>query len=173
MMNHPDECNCEDCTRLYMVERQEIDMEEESKTIVPSSNTTLCASPRLPQVNHPHDCDCADCTFLYMLLPQETIDLEEDIIIVPSSPTSSTTTLYVSDSDSDHQFSYDEELQISNVDIFTKVQDVRDIVEDIVPGLHSPYSPIPSPYMFPESNHLALPNYMYGVDTPLSPPPSP
>ena len=116
------------------------------------------ASPRLPQVNHPHDCDCAECAFLYMLLPQETIDLEEDIIIVPSSPTSSTTTVCVSDSDSDDQFSYDEELQIN---------------EDIVPGLHSPYSPIPSPYMFPESNHLALPNYMYGVDTPLSPPSSP
>ena len=125
-----------------------------------------------PQVNHPHDCDCADCTFLYMLLPQETIDLEEDIIIVPSSPTSSTTTLCVSDSDSDDQVSYDEELQI-NVNIFTKVQDVIDIDEDIVLGVHSPYSPLPCPSMFPESTHLSIPNHMYGVDTPLSPPSSP
>ena len=108
MMSHPDECNCEDCTLLYMVQPQEIDMEEDSKTIVE--------------------------------------------IIVPSSPTSSTTTLYVSDSDSD---------QIDNIDI-----------DNIVPGLHTPYSPPPSPSMF-KSNHLAFPNHMYGVDTPLSPQKSP
>ena len=182
MMNHPDECNCEDCTLLYMVQPQEIDMEEDSKTIVPSSTTsstttTLCASPRLPLMNHPDECDCANCTLLYMLLPQEIIDMEEDSktiveIIVPSSPTSSTTTLCVSDSDSDDQVSYDEELQI-NVNIFTKVQDVIDIDEDIVPGVHSPYSLLPCPSMFPEPTHLSFPNYMYGVDTPFSPPSSP
>ena len=63
MMNHPDECNCEDCTLLYMVQPQEIDMEEDSKTIVPSSTTsstttTLCASPHLPLIIHPYECDC-------------------------------------------------------------------------------------------------------------------
>ena len=87
MMNHPDECNCEDCTRLYMVERQEIDMEEESKTIVPSSTTTLCASPCLPLIIHPHECDCEDCTQLYMVERQEIDMAEESNTIVPSSNT--------------------------------------------------------------------------------------
>ena len=183
-VNHAHECNCLDCTVLYMLLPQEIDLEEDISIIprlpqVPSDHPAECdclecilpqkTSTDLeediitPQVNHPHQCHCADCTFLYMLLSQKVIDLEEDISIVPSSPTSRTTTLYVLDSDSD---------QISNVDIvISKVQDNRDI-DNIVPGLQTPYSPPPSPSMF-ESNHLAFPNYMYGVDTPLSPRKSP
>ena len=154
---------------------------QQSRSLIPVSTNTSTPStlrfnsdivPGLSLMNHPDQCDCLDCTLLYMVQPQEVIDMEEDTeSIVPSSPTSSTTTLCASDSDSD-QVSYDEELQI-NVNICTEVQDVIDMDEDIVPGLHSPYSPLPSPSMFPESTHLSFPNYMYGVDTPLSPSSSP
>ena len=169
-ITHAPECNCIDCTVMFMLLPQDIDLEDDIKPclpqvlsdhpaecdclecILPQNTTDLEDNIITPQKNHPHQCYCANCTFLYMLLSQKVIDLEEDISIVHCSPRSRTTTLYVSDSDSD---------QIDNIDI-----------DNIVPGLHTPYSPPTSPSMF-KSNHLAFPNHMYGVDTPLSPQKSP
>ena len=166
-ITHAPECNCIDCTVMFMLLPQDIDLEDDIKPrlpqvlsdhpgecdclecILPQNTTDLEDNIITPQKNHPHQCYCANCTFLYMLLSQKVIDLEEDISIVHSSPRSRTTTIYVSDSDSDVGL-------FDNIDI------------DIVPGLHTPYSPPPSPSMF-KSNHLAFPNHIYGVDTPLSP----
>ena len=102
---------------------------QQSRSLIPVSTNTSAPStsrfnsdivPGLSLMNHPDQCDCLDCTLLYMVQPQEVIDMEDDTeSIVPGSPTSSTTTLCASDSDSD-QVSYDEELQI-NVNICTEV----------------------------------------------------
>ena len=190
---HGHECNCSDCTVIFMLLSHEIDMDDDTITHAPECNCMDCAvifmllpqdidleddKPCLPQVlsdhprdcdclecidledpniitpqrTHPHNCDCADCTFLYVLLPQKVIDLEENRPSIVHISPRSRTTICVSDSDSD---------KIENIDI-----------DNIVPGQHSPYSPPTSPYMF-KSHHLGFPNYMYGVDTPLSPQKSP
>ena len=168
-ITHAPECNCIDCTVMFMLLPQDIDLEDDIKPclpqvlsdhpsecdclecILPQNTTDLEDNIITPQKNHPHQCYCANCTFLYVLLSQKVIDLEEDSI-VHISPRSRTT-ICVSDSDSD------------------KIKNSIDI-DNIVPGQHSPYSPPTSPYMF-KSHHLGFPNYMYGVDTPLSPQKSP
>ena len=158
--SHAPECNCMECAVIFLLLPQDIDLEDDK----PSDHHRDCdclecidledpIAIAIAMWNHLHNCDCADCTFIYMLQPQNVIDLEENrprfVHISPRSRTS------VDDSDSD------------------KIKNSSPIdIDKFVPGQHSPYSPPRSPDMF-KSHHVGFPNFMYGVDTPLSPHKSP
>ena len=163
---HALECNCMDCAIIYMLLPQDVDLEDDKPCLVPqvlNNHPRDCdclecidlEDPNIisPQRTHPHNCDCADCAIIYVLLTQDVIDLEKNRPSIVHISPRSRTTICVSDSDSD------------------KIKNSIDI-DKFVPGQHSPYSPPTSPYMF-KSHHVGFPNYMYGVDTPLSPQKSP
>ena len=159
--SHAPECDCMECAIRFLLLPQDIDLVLQDHH--PDCDCLDCLDLDDPIAitialwNHPYDCNCAECTCIYMLQPQNVIDMEENKPrFVHKSPRSRTS---VDDSDSHTKIKNSSPIDFENV---------------VVPGQQSPYSPPRSPdTIYYKSYHIEFPEFIYGVDTPLSPHKSP